>query len=184
MKKMMKLLSALLALLMIFALCACGGGDDTDDLWDSDVSDETLDMDAGAEDKEITGEKQGHGDYAAILVPEDFSFVLDSWDETNPHYVEVKRSDFAYFDFTSSEDESTIQKDYEYNKKTYTNEQTDVSATCNGIEWTGFQYGDGFGGYGFEAYTKIGSFHVRVSSAGFKFDDPIAQAVLGSVEMN
>lgn len=125
----------------------------------------------------------GFGDFASILVPEDFEFKRDSWNEENPHFVTVKRSDFAYFDFHTFESEELMKSDYEYVKKTYTNEQVDVSANYNGIEWEGFQYSDGMGGYGFELYKVLGSYYLRVSSAGFAFDNDIAVAVLGSVVM-
>lgn len=145
--------------------------------------DNTIDSVNSGSDSTETGEAQGHGDFAALLIPDEFELVLDSWNEENPHFVSVKRSDFSYFDFHNFTDESEMTKDYEYVKKTYTHEQSDVSATYNGIEWNGFQYGDGFGGYAFEVYTIIGSNYLRVSSAGFAFDNDIAAAVLGSVTM-
>ncbi len=125
----------------------------------------------------------GFGDFGSILVPEDFTFERDSWNEENPHFVSVKRSDFAYFDFRTFTTEEDLMKEYEYCKKNYTNEQKAVSGNYGGIDWTGFQYGDGMGGYGLEVYAILGSYYLKVSSAGFAFDHEIAQAVLGSVVM-
>lgn len=126
---------------------------------------------------------QGHGDFAAIWIPEEFELLPDSWNEENPHFVSVKKSDFTYFDFRNYEDGEQMKKDYESVKKTYTHEQTDVTATYNGITWEGFQYGDGFGGYAFEVYTVLGSNNLRVSSAGMAFDHETVVSVLSSVVM-
>jgi len=120
------------------------------------------------------------GDYT-VGIPEGWEFKKgDVFDENDTKYCSVKKSSFSYFDF-KMETEDTQKQQYEYNKKTYTNEQTDVSATYGEIAWTGFQYSDGYGGYGFEAYATANGKPVRVSCAGFKFDSAEAQAVLGSL---
>ena len=107
--------------------------------------------------------------------------IGDFLDENDTRYFAVKKSDFYYFDF-KSDGEDSIKKNYDHNKKTYTNEQQDVQATIGSGEWTGFQYSDGFGGYGFEAYTTIDNTMIRVSSAGFAFDSEETKAVLGSLK--
>ncbi len=185
-------LSLLLALLMLLSLAACGGdqpvenpADDTADGIAEEPQTGEAPGPAGAEatDGEVAGGTDGFGDFASILVPEKFTFERDSWNEENPHFVSVKRSDFAYFDFHNYTSEESMRQNYEYNQGTYTNEQTEVSATYSGIDWTGFQYSDGMGGYGFEVYTILGINYLQVSSAGFSFDSEIAKAVLGSVVM-
>ena len=156
---------------------------------DMPFADSALDVMSGAEANSgnggdaAGGSTDGFGDFASILVPENFEFKRDSWNEENPHFVTVKRSDFAYFDFRSFTTEEELMKEYEYCKKTYTNEQQEVSANYGGIDWAGFQYGDGMGGYGLEVYAIMGSYYVKVSSAGFAFDHETAQAILGSVVM-
>ena len=156
---------------------------------DMPFADSALDVMSGSDANSGNGgdaagaSTDGFGDFGSILVPEEFEFKRDSWNEENPHFVSVKRSDFAYFDFHSFTTEEELMKDYEYCKKTYTNEQEAVSANYGGIDWTGFQYGDGMGGYGIEVYAIMGSYYVKVSSAGFAFDHEIAKAVLGSVVM-
>lgn len=178
MKKYPLLLLALL--IMVMGLTACGQGNDGDDPTDITPSgDNTSVTDSG----DAAGRLEGYGDFAAILIPEEFELVADTLVEGNPHFVSVKRSDFTYFDFRNYTDESEMTRDYEYVKKTYTYEQTPVSATLQGISWEGFQYGDGFGGYAFEVYTVIETNYLRVSSAGFAFDHETVKAVLGSVKM-
>ena len=81
------------------------------------------------------------------------------------------------------EKENIYLQKYEQNKATYTNEQTDVSGKYGDIEWTGFQYSDGAGGFGFELHAKVNGKPVRVSSAGFKFDSQEAKAVLETLKI-
>ena len=108
----------------------------------------------------------------------------DTFDENDENYFSLKVSDFKYIDF-KSENADTIKKQYEYNKKTYTNEQTDVSATYGDYTWTGFQYSDGFGGYGFEAYvSNPNGINFRVSSAGYKFDDNTIKDIFSSINIS
>ena len=92
----------------------------------------------------------------------------------------VKKSDFYYFDFNTEADDDTMMQHYNYNKETYTNEQTDFDKTYGDNAWVGFQYSDGYGGYGFEAYMTLAGKIVRVSCAGYKFDSPEAEAILSS----
>lgn len=184
MKFTKKLTASLLTLVMAFSLAACGG-DDTPPA-DDTVVDEVVDQQADdvEEEEEGVDEVAAYGDFAAVLVPAGFTWEKDFWNEQNEAYIKVLRSDFAYFEFMNYfEQESDMLSAYQSVKDTYTNEQVDVSATYNGIEWIGFQYSDGFGGYGFEVYTTIGQNFVRVSGTGFAFDHETAQAVLGSLEM-
>ena len=81
------------------------------------------------------------------------------------------------------EKEDVSKNQYEYNKKTYTNEQKDVSGKYGDIEWTGFDYSDGFGGYGFEAYATANGKPVRVSCCGYKFGSEEAKAVLETLKI-
>ncbi len=147
---------------MIFALSACG---------------ETIPADTEGE-KEVTGETKEVLGYK-VLVPEGFELVMAG--DFSSYDFSVRKSDFVYFDFNTESDDDLMMQHYNYNKNTYTNEQQDVAATCGANEWTGFKYSDGWGGYGFEAYTTVGGKIVRVSCAGFKFDSSEAQAVLASL---
>ena len=101
----------------------------------------------------------------------------DVFDENDTRVCSLKVSDFKYFEF-KTESEDIMKQKYEYNKSTYTTEQSDISETINGINWTGFQYSDGWGGYGFELYTTVNNTCVRVSSAGYKFDDDLTKSIL------
>ena len=127
------------------------------------------------------GGEQVWGDWT-VNVPGEFTLKGgDFIDENDKRYFSVKKSDFKYFDF-NADGEENIKKHYEYNKKTYTNEQQDVKGTYGSNEWVGFQYSDGFGGFGFEAYATVGGELIRVSAAGFKFDSNEAKDVLGSLK--
>ena len=76
------------------------------------------------------------------------------------------------------EKEDVSKNQYEYNKKTYTNEQKDVSGKYGDIEWTGFSYSNGY-----ELYGMSNGKPVRVSCSGFKFDGPETKAVLESLKI-
>ena len=180
----------LLALCLCVGLCACGGSDSKEPAAPSgSAQPETAGSDSPSSEApgstEATAPAQGEtlswGDWT-IDVPAGFTLEGgDIFDETDLRYFSVKKSDFVYFDFTA-DGEELITKHYEYNKNTYTNEQKDVQASFGGSEWTGFQYSDGFGGYGFEAYTTVDGEMIRVSAAGFAFDDALVSALLGSLQ--
>ena len=101
----------------------------------------------------------------------------DVFDENDTRICSLKVSDFKYFEF-KTESADVMKQKYDYNKSTYTTEQSDISKIINGINWTGFQYSDGWGGYGFELYTTVNNTCVRVSSAGYKFDDDLTTSIL------
>ncbi|NLT10390.1 MAG: hypothetical protein GXY08_12980, partial [Ruminococcus sp.] len=132
---------------------------------------------------DLTGTEQTWGVFT-LMVPDGWTLKGgDFLDENDPELCSVKKSDFSYFDI-KSEKEDVQQKQYEYNKNTYTNEQKDIPATTLGdIEWNGFQYGNDFGG-GFELYGQSNGRFLRVSCAGFSFDSPEAQAILGSLKVS
>lgn len=133
--------------------------------------------------KEITGTQQTWGIFT-VLVPDDWTLRGGNFiDEEDPDICKVMESDFYYFEF-KNEKEDTQKSQYEYNKKTYTNEQFDLPSTVlNGIEWNGFQYGNDFGG-GFELYGQSGGRFLRVSCAGFSFDSQEAQKILSSLTVS
>lgn len=186
MKKLKSIIALLLTVLMLAAvLSACGDSDKEETTNDNTTTQEQNDTGNQAADPtdptepvEITGELVMQGDYV-VLVPEGYSMTLPG--EFSPFDFAVKKSDFYYFDFNTEADDDNMMQHYNYNKATYTNEQVDVRATYGENDWIGFQYSDGFGGYGFEAYTTISDKIVRVSSAGYTFDSPEAQAVLASL---
>ena len=186
-----RIISIIVALLILCALlCACTGNNtnvpadtgttvnqpDTKPTETEPAKTEPADTEPEAEPESMTC-----GNWT-VDVPAGYEFKIgDTFDENDTRYFSVKKSFFSYFDF-KAEGEERIMASYNYNKDTYTNEQKDVSGTFGGIEWTGFQYGDGFGGYGFEAYATIDGEMIRVSSAGFEFDDSITALVLGSLK--
>lgn len=189
MKKNIKLITLALAILLALSvLAACGGGEkpvqtDAPDVTDGPAStgpeDTEPDTTAEPEVKEITGESTSVEGYS-VLVPDGYQLKMPG--EFSPYDFQVGKGDFSYFDFNVKAEDDSMMQHYNYNKQTYTNEQKDVLATYGENEWTGFQYSDGFGGYGFEAYTTINGKVVRVSSAGFAFDSPEAAAVLASLK--
>ena len=129
----------------------------------------------------VIGATETWGDLT-VGVPTGWKFRKgDAFDEEDTRYCSVIKSDFiTYFDF-KMETKEIMEMQYNYNKQTYTNEQTDVSGTFAGIDWTGFQYSDGWGGYGFELYAMVGEKPIRVSACGFAFDSDAAKAILESV---
>lgn len=185
----------MLALLMtacLFSACAKKEDDDSDtgkkektvttapkdeDLTGNDGSDPEEVTEPVEEHREITGETVQYGKYS-VLVPE--GYELKEPGEFSYYDFSVQKSDFSFFYFITEDDDELMMTKYNYNKQTYTNEQEDVSGVYGENEWTGFQYSDGFGGYGFEAYTTVDGKIVRISSAGFRFDSDEAQAILSS----
>ena len=194
MKKILILM--LLALSLCVCLTACGDDDsdsgskkkknkkadtEKEEIFDDDDDDDDDDVTPNPTPASVTiASTETWGDYT-VGIPADWTFRKgDVLDDNDTRYCSVKRSDFSYFDF-KMESEDLAKQHYEYNKNTYTNEQTDVSGTYGDIEWTGFQYSDGWGGYGFELYATVNGKSVRVSSCGFKFDSEEAKTVLGSL---
>ena len=176
MKKELAALS--LAAAMSIGMTACGDSSTADDNNDTPP----VTSSSAAEDKEITGETKTWGVFT-VMIPEGWEFKGgDTFDENDPNYCSVKKSDFSYFDLKSEKDE-VMKNQYEYNKKTYTSNQKDIPATKVGdIEWTGFEYGSDFGD-GFELYAVSNGKNIRVSCAGFKFDSPEAKAILASIKL-
>lgn len=166
---------------LCLGLCACGDSEHPTDK--PAATKTTQNTTQTTEDTQPVGEAETKtwGDWT-VDVPAGFELVGKGFvDENDPRYFGVEKSIFYYFDF-SADGEAEIMRNYEYNKKTYTNEQEDMSGSFGGNEWTGFQYSDGFGGYGFEAYTTIDGEMIRVASVGFRFDSEMAEAVLSSLK--
>ncbi len=185
MKKMLMLL--LLALSVCMCLTACGDDDDDDNSSKkkpakTEVTEEPTE-EPTEEAKGLTiASTETWGDFT-VGVPENWTFRKgDALDEEDTRYCSVKKSDFVFFDF-KRESEELAKQHYDYNKNTYTNEQVDVSGTYGGIDWTGFQYSDGWGGYGFELYAVVNEKPVRVSSCGYKFDSEEAKTILNSLSV-
>lgn len=180
-----KLFVVLAGITVCASLAACGGSSDTTTSApapDAPAASETVTEEAPAAASVTIASTETWGDFT-VGVPEGWKFRKgDSLDETDTHYCSVKKSDFSYFDFKMEKEEIYKQK-YDQNKATYTNEQVDVSGKFGDIDWTGFQYSDGWGGYGFELYATANGKPVRVSCAGFKFDSPETKAVLESLKI-
>lgn len=182
MKKTLLLL--LMLLCAIACLTACGDDDDDDDGGSKKkkpTKEPTEEVtEAPTPEGVVIGSTETWGDLT-VGVPADWTFRKgDAFDEEDTRYCSVKKSTFKYFDF-KMEAKEVAEAQYNYNKQTYTNEQTDVSGTFAGIEWTGFQYSDGMGGFGFELLATVGEKPIRVSSCGFSFDSAEVKAVLESV---
>lgn len=193
MKSLDQLLALTLVLLLTLSLLTgCGGKDPApaESAPDSSAAVQTAPapetapvpettLPAQTEPAELSGEMASWGSYA-VLVPE--GFELKTGEDASYCDFCVQKSDFFYIGFITEEDNELLMQKYNYNKNTYTNEQTDVEGAYGAHDWTGFQYSDGWGGYGFEVYTSLGEKLVRVSGVGYAFDSPEARAVLGSFD--
>lgn len=181
------LLFLLMLILAVACLTACGDDDDDDDDGGSRKKKKPTPTEEVTEtptpEGVVIGETETWGDLT-VGVPTGWKFRKgDAFDEDDTRYCSVIKSDFIkYFDF-KMETKEIMEMQYNYNKNTYTNEQTDVSGTFAGIEWTGFQYSDGWGGYGFELYAVVNEKPIRVSSVGFAFDSEEAAAILESIKI-
>lgn len=172
-KSMKRLSALLLALAALFALTACGKGGA-----DAPPPSEKIEP----EEPAVTGEIQSCGDFAAVLVPE--GWTLGTYqDET--YFISVKRSNRRGFEFTNFYDnEGGLKSLHDYSKTVYTDEQTEISGTYNGITWTGFQYHETAQLYSFRVYTTdLGMNYLEATSTGYAFDSPEAEAVLSSIVM-
>lgn len=174
MKYTKKLLTVLIVLCLCIVPTACSKEENTND---SSVAEESV-----SEESVATDEIQSYGDFAAVLVPD--GWTLGTYrDET--YYISVKYSNNRYFEFTNFYDnEDGMKSLYDYSKSVYTDEQTEISFTYNGINWTGFQYHETAQLYSFRVYTTdLGLNYLEVSGNGFAFDSPEAEAVLSSIVM-
>ena len=191
---MKKLLMLVLVLCLSVCLAACD--DDYDDDDDDDEDDKQTEASATPTPEEFVenatptpeggleiASMETWGDFT-VGVPVDWTFRKgDAFDENDTRYCSVKKSDFKYFDFKLESDELATQH-YTYNKETYTNEQVTVSGTFGDISWDGFQYSDGWGGYGFELITTLDDGRrARVSSCGFKINSDEVALVLGTLRI-
>ncbi|MBP5353537.1 MAG: hypothetical protein J6Y67_00195 [Lachnospiraceae bacterium] len=197
---MKKILILLLSLCLCACLAACG--DDEDEREgkknDADVKDKATATVAPTEEPTPTeapdiptpteapalaiATTEVWGDFT-VGIPEGWTFRKgDVFDDNDTRYCSVKKSDFSFFDF-KMESENIATQQYNYNKNNYTNEQVDITCTYAGIEWTGFQYSDGWGGYGFELITTVNDKPVRVSCCGFRYDSEAAVLVLESLSI-
>lgn len=173
---------ALAAVCMCASLVACGGSSESTTSAPATDAPVATEAETTAPASVTIASTETWGDYT-VGIPEGWTFRKGyALDETDTTCCSVKKSDFSYFDF-NMEKEETMKNKYNYNKNTYTNEQTDVSGKIGDIDWTGFQYSDGWGGYGFELYATANGKPVRVSCAGFKFDSAEAKAVLESLKI-
>jgi hypothetical protein len=175
-----KAASIILATSLMLGMTACGDSSKADD---NGTSSTAVESSSKAEEKQITGETKTWGVFT-VLIPEGWKLREgDALNDKDPNYCSVKKSDFSYFDLKSETDEVS-KKQYDYNKKTYTQDQKDLPATKVGdIEWNGFEYGGDLN-KGFELYATVNGKNIRVSSCGFKFDSPEAKAVLASIKLS
>lgn len=173
-------IACLLVCCLCLSLCACGSSEPKTTEANGTVPSKTEAAQTQATEAAQT-QTLSCGDWT-VDVPAGFEFKTgDFLDENDTRYFSVKKSSFSYFEFSADGEERVMNK-YNYNKNTYTNEQKDVKGTFGGHEWIGFQYSDGYGGYGVEAYTTIDGQTIRVASVGYAFDNEILAAVLGSLK--
>ena len=177
---MAKAASIILASSLMLGMTACGDSSSKSED-NSTASSEAAS--SKAEDKKITGKTETWGVFT-VLVPDGWTLRKgDALDDNDQTVCSVKKSDFSYFDLKSEKDDVMKQK-YDYNKKTYTQDQKDLPATKVGdIEWNGFEYGGDLN-KGFELYATVNGKNIRVSSCGLKFDSPEAKAVLTSIKLS
>ena len=175
-----KAASIILASSLMLGMTACG---DSSSKSEDNSTASSAAASSKAEEKQITGETKTWGVFT-VLIPEGWKLREgDALNDKDPNYCSVKKSDFSYFDLKSETDEVS-KKQYDYNKKTYTQDQKDLPATKVGdIEWNGFEYGGDLN-KGFELYATVNGKNIRVSSCGFKFDSPEAKAVLASIKLS
>lgn len=181
MKKITAVIALLLAVMMLASvLVACGESKSekpADDSKPAETSAEEQTEAPASEKADITGTNADWGAYT-VLIPD--GFELKEAGEFSSYDFSVRKSDFSFFDFNTEADDDNMMQHYNYNKSTYINEQKEFEQTWGANQWTGFQYSDGFGGWGFEAYTTVDGKIVRVSSAGFTYDSAEAEAVMAS----
>lgn len=162
------IIALLLVCLLCLALCACG-------------SSEPKTTEAPATTEAPKPQTMSCGDWT-VDVPVGYELKIgDFLNENDTRYFTVKKSSFSYFEF-SADGEERIMNKYNYNKNTYTNEQKDVKGSFGGNEWVGFQYSDGYGGYGVEAYATIDGEMIRLASVGYAFDNEMLNTVLSSLK--
>ena len=186
----------MLLLVLCLSVCLAACDDDYDDDDDDDEDDKQTEASATPTPEEFVenatptpeggleiASMETWGDFT-VGVPVDWTFRKgDAFDENDTRYCSVKKSDFKYFDFKIESDELATQH-YVYNKETYTNEQKIVSGTFGDISWDGFQYSDGWGGYGFELITTLDDGRrARVSSCGFQINSDEVALVLGTLRI-
>ena len=190
---MKKLLMLVLVLCLCVCLAACD--DDYDDDDDDDEDDKRTEASTPTPEELVenaTPTPEGGPEIASMETWGDFTVGVpvgwtfrkgDAFDEDDTRYCSVKMSDFKYFDFKLESDELATQH-YLYNKETYTNEQKIVSGTFGDISWDGFQYSDGWGGYGFELITTLDDGRrARVSSCGFQINSDEVALVLSTLRI-
>ena len=155
---MAKAASIILASSLMLGMTACG---DSSSKSEDNSTASSAAASSASEDKEITGKTETWGVFT-VLVPDGWTLRKgDALDENDQTVCSVKKSDFSYFDLKSEKDDVMKQK-YDYNKKTYTQDQKDLTATKVGdIEWNGFEY-DGAGTPCFELYATVNGKNIRV----------------------
>lgn len=179
MRKMKKATAVILCLtVMAVSLVACGDSkDNSTSAPDAPAATEAAPVTTEASASVTIASTETWGDYT-VGIPEGWTFRKGyALNEDDTTCCSVKKSDFSKFDF-NMESEDMYMKKYDQNKATYTQDQKDVSGKYGDIDWTGFEYSNGF-----ELYGKANGKPVRVSCSGFKFDSPETKAVLESLKI-
>ncbi len=168
-----KLAVILAAAFMCVGLVACGSNSSNTEATPATDAAQTVTEAATTAPAAITiASTETWGDYT-VGIPEGWTFKKGyALNEDDTTCCSVRKSDFSKFDF-NMEKEDMYMKKYEQNKATYTQDQKDVSGKIGTVDWTGFEYSNGF-----ELYGKANGKPVRVSCSGFKFDSPETKAVL------
>ena len=182
--KKLKMLALFVTAVMSISMTACGGDDPSAGNNADNALSESSEYEYSSTGIDASkGQTMTWGSYS-FFVPDGMTLKGgDTFDENDPRYFSIQKSSLSSYDFKTEDSEESMMNQYNYNKKTYTNGQTDVEAEYGGIKWTGFQY-DSLGTPGFEAYTTIDGVYLRVSCTCHAFDDDIAKAILGSIKVN
>lgn len=174
---MKKLLALLLALMMVFALSACG------------------DSDASATPEEVTGETYNAGNFS-VLVPDGWTAypVMDVWSDdanaTDPDKVNIGKGTSSEFDLYSKPYMQIVHYDPDTTvlsaKEFYDNVVDIAPFTAGGLSWEGFS-GESLG----SAITVLSAtnadghqFQVNMYTQGkISQSDADVLAILGSIVM-
>ena len=190
---MKNLLSLLLALMLILALCACGGQTEPQEAETTETAETTEPAEpAETEEQEpaeaetsaesldvpdVAGSVETWGNIS-VLVPEGMVLnggSLTDKEDPNTLWVQDPNSMTPYF-LISLYSEENAASSIETTKEL--NDALDIDPfALNGVEWTGVDYDSG----GLPCFQVMGGGFL-VGSAGFGLDDDAALAVLASLE--
>ena len=164
---------AALMMVLVFAvgaLAACG------------ESGNSGDNGGGNQAASVKGTTQEWGNFK-VLVPDGYTLKGGNLlDENDPEKFNINNNDNAltYYMFGTYDEEGA--KDSIDMTKESNEGAKDVSATYNGVEWTGVAY-ESIGYQCFELSGKFGDKYVVVNAVGNAYDGDVTNAILSSLEV-